>query len=111
MRRYLDGLTALHDHALIAEMARDRLFIAEDVPELRCTSPNRVQYHVQPPFTMRISTCCACDTVGDATVTVTAARSANSAIFSFRDNDMKCLSCDEPRSERTGLEGARQGCL
>jgi type IV secretion system protein VirB11 len=44
-------------NALIAEMARgdDRLFIAEDVPELRCSSPNRVQYYVQPPFSMRLA--------------------------------------------------------
>lgn len=44
-------------NALLAEIARtdDRVFIVEDVPELRCESPNRVQYHVQPPFTTRLA--------------------------------------------------------
>jgi type IV secretion system protein VirB11 len=44
-------------NALLAEIARtdDRIFIVEDIPELQCTSPNRVQYHVQPPFTTRLA--------------------------------------------------------
>jgi len=44
-------------NALLAEIARtdDRVFIVEDIPELQCASPNRVQYHVQPPFTTRLA--------------------------------------------------------
>jgi type IV secretion system protein VirB11 len=44
-------------NALLAEIARtdDRVFIVEDIPELQCGSPNRVQYHVQPPFTTRLA--------------------------------------------------------
>jgi type IV secretion system protein VirB11 len=44
-------------NALLAEIARtdDRVFIVEDIPELQCSSPNRVQYHVQPPFTTRLA--------------------------------------------------------
>ncbi len=44
-------------NALLAEIARsdDRVFIVEDLPELQCASPNRVQYHVQPPFTTRLA--------------------------------------------------------
>lgn len=44
-------------NALLAEISRteDRVFIVEDIPELQCASPNRVQYHVQPPFTTRLA--------------------------------------------------------
>ena len=44
-------------NALLAEIARteDRVFIVEDIPELQCASPNRVQYQVQPPFTTRLA--------------------------------------------------------
>ncbi len=44
-------------NALLGEIARtdDRVFIVEDIPELQCASPNRVQYQVQPPFTTRLA--------------------------------------------------------
>lgn len=50
------GKTTL-TNALLAAMAEtgDRVYIVEDTVELQCAAPNKVQVHVQPPFTTKLA--------------------------------------------------------